>query len=441
MGLTRSLSTGASSLRAHQQRFDVISNNLANANTIGFKNNKATFQEQFNQIYSYGKSPDTTTGTGNAGGVNPLQFGLGVKMGAINQDFSQGVIENTNRPLDLALQGDGFFIFNHNGSDNYSRAGSVTRDKDGFFVDTASGAYLQGYNVQRNENGSIVKDSNGINQLTGLQENMQVADDVLSSPRQTQNISLWGNLNSSNPEGTEKHTSIKIFDQLGNDHELKFTFTKTANANEYSLAAQVDGQDLNVSENTITFNNDGTLNSPLDLLISAADLNTAIGTDVFNAADATDISVSMSDPDNLLSGLTQLAGQNQASFKQQDGFQAGQLQSLEVDEQGRILGSFTNGQTELMGQTLIARFTNNEGLVRKGDNFYAQSPNSGAASVGTAGDLFASTKIIGYGLEQSNVDMTVEFTEMISTQRAFEAASRIISVSDQLLGETTGLKR
>lgn len=441
MGLTRSLSVGASSLRAHQQRFDVISNNLANANTIGFKNNKANFQEQFNQIYNYGKSPDVASGAGVAGGVNPLQYGLGVKMGAIKQDFSQGVIENTNRPLDLAMQGDGFFIFNHGGMDNFSRAGSISRDKDGFLVDSATGAYLQGYNANRTDTGNLVKDANGVNVLSGIKENIQVPDEALSSPRQTENISLWGNLNSSNPEGTEKHTSIKVFDIVGNDHELKFTFTKTANANEYSLTALIDGQDLNLSENTITFNNDGTLNSPLELQIAASDLNSAVGTDVFDAGQPKDITVSLSDANNLLSGLTQLAGQNAASFKQQDGYQAGQLQSLEVDNQGRILGAFTNGQTEVLGQVLIAKFANQEGLVRKGDNFYAPSPNSGTPNIGTAGDIFSSTKIVGYALEQSNVDMTVEFTEMISTQRAFEAASRVISVSDQLLGETTILKR
>lgn len=441
MGLTRSLSVGASSLRAHQQRFDVISNNLANANTIGFKNNKANFQEQFNQVYNFGKSPDAAAGAGSSGGKNPIQYGLGVKMGAIQQDFSQGIIENTNRPLDLALQGEGFFIFNQGGTDNYSRAGSISRDKDGFLVDSATGAYLQGYNVNKTDTGTIVKDADGINQLTGLQANLQIPDETLSSPRQTENISLWGNLNSSNPEGTEKHTSIKIFDVLGNDHELKFTFTKTANANEYSLVAQIDGQALTTSENTITFNNDGTLNTPLELQITAADLNTAVGTEVFDAGEPKDLNVTLADANNLLSGLTQLAGQNAASFKQQDGYQAGQLQSLEVDAEGRLLGAFTNGQTELLGQVLIAKFANQEGLVRKGDNFYAPSPNSGAANIGTAGNIFSSTEVVGYALEQSNVDMTTEFTEMISTQRAFEAASRVITVSDQLLGETTILKR
>lgn len=362
-------------------------------------------------------------------------------MGAIQQDFSQGVIENTNRPLDIALQGDGFFIYNHGGTDNYSRAGSVSRDREGFLVDSATGAYLQGYNVQRTDSGAIVKNAEGINQLTGLKDNLQVPDEILSAPRQTQNISLWGNLNSANTEGTEKHTSIKVFDMLGNDHELKFTFTKTANANEYSLAAQINGADVNVSESTITFNNDGTLNTPLDIQITAADLNTAVGTDVFDAAEPKDLNISLANADNLLAGLTQLAGQNHASFKQQDGYQAGQLQNLEVDPQGRLLGAFTNGQTEVLGQLLIAKFTNQEGLVRKGDNFYSISPNSGPASVGTAGDIFGSTKVVGYALEQSNVDMTTEFTEMISTQRAFEAASRVITVSDQLLGETTILKR
>lgn len=439
MGLTRSLSTGASSLRAHQQKFDVISNNLANANTVGYKSNRAVFQEQFNQIMNYGKSPDI--GGSSSSAMNPLQFGLGVKLGSIQQNMNQGAIETTDRALDLALQGDGFFVFNDFGNEKYSRAGNITMDRDGNLVDSATGASLQGYNVETDADGRITRDTLGINSLSGLKENLKIEPNVLSSPKQTEFVAVTGNLRSSNEEGYEKKTSITVFDNIGGAHDLKLTFTKTANANEYSLTGDLNGELVNLSDSLVAFNNDGTLNTPLEVSVSAADLNAAIGNQIFDETTPKDITIQLADPDSIVSGLTQYAMTNTASISAQDGYQSGSLLDLSVDDNGKVYGAFTNGQTELLGQVLIAKFTNDEGLVRNGDNFYTVSPNSGMPNIGTAGEIFPSTKIASNALEQSNVDMTIEFTEMISTQRAFEAAARTITVTDQMLQETTILKR
>ncbi len=440
MSLTRSLSIGASSLRANQQRFDVISNNLANTNTIGYKSNRANFEEQFNQIAKYGKAPDSVGGLG-IGGINPIQFGLGVKMGSITQDMSQGVTETTNRPLDLAMQGDGFFVYNMYGKDLYSRAGNVSRDADGFLIDTGTGANLQGYNVETDGAGTTMKDSDGLNNLTGTKQNLQIPDSVISSPKQTETAALKGNLNSGNAENTTKKTSIKIFDVVGGSHDLRITFTKTANPNEYSIAGDINGNAVNLSDSTLTFNNDGTLNTPLSLSVTAADLNTAVGTQVFDATTPKNITITLAEANKLTAGLTSYSASNTATFIEQNGYQTGSLLDMSVDNKGQVWGAFTNGVTERMGQVLVAKFTNQEGLTRTGGNFFAQTPNSGLAVVGTAGDMFPSTKITGNALEMSNVDITLQFTDMISTQRAFEAASRTITISDQLLGETTMLKR
>ncbi len=440
MGLTRSLSTGASSLRANQQRFDVISNNLANTNTIGYKSNRANFEEQFNQIAKYGKAPDSVGGNG-IGGINPIQFGLGVKMGSITQDMSQGTIETTNRPLDMAMQGDGFFVYNMNGKELYSRAGNVSRDAEGFLIDTGTGAYLQGYNAETDNSGAIIKDANGLNNLTGMKQNLQIPDSVISAPKQTETAALKGNLNSGNAENTTKKTGIKIFDGVGGSHDLRITFTKTANPNEYSIAGDINGNAVNLNNSTLTFNNDGTLNTPLSLAITAADLNTAVGTPVFDATTPKDITITLAEANKLTAGLTSYSASNTATFIEQDGYQSGSLLDMNVDTKGQVWGAFTNGVTERLGQVVVAKFTNQEGLTRTGGNFYSQTPNSGLAVVGTAGDMFPSTKIAGNSLEMSNVDMTIQFTEMISTQRAFEAASRTITISDQLLAETTMLKR
>ncbi|GAB1372938.1 hypothetical protein MASR1M45_30020 [Candidatus Kapaibacterium sp.] len=180
MAISRSLSIGSSSLRAHQLKFDVISNNLANLNTIGYKGNRANFEEQFYQVLSQGRSPESVDGIGT-GGTNPLQFGLGVKLGSITQDMAQGTIEATNRPLDMAIQGDGFFLYNLNGQSMYSRAGNVSRDKNGFLVDSSTGAILQGYPVKADANG-IVSKTNGVNDLLGTVGNLNIPTNIISAP-------------------------------------------------------------------------------------------------------------------------------------------------------------------------------------------------------------------------------------------------------------------
>jgi flagellar hook protein FlgE len=440
MALTRSLSTGASSLKAHQQRFDVISNNLANLNTIAYKSNKAEFQEQFHQVLKYGVSPELN-GENGFGGRNPMQVGLGVKVGSIRQDLSQGALESTNNPLDMALQGDGFFIYNQNGRDMYSRAGAISRDKDGFLMDTATGAYLQGYNIESDGNGRPVKDANGVNVLDGNKGNLQIPDSVISPPNQTESITMTGNLNAANTDGFEKKTSIKIFDNNGGDHNLQFTFTKTANPNEYTLSATIGGTAVTLPSTTVTFNSDGSLQSPQSLSITAANLNNALGTTVFDDTTPRDVTVTLADPNNPLSGLTGFSASNSATFLEQDGYESGNLLGLDVDSAGQVWGTFTNGQSEKLGRVLVAKFNNDEGLIRNGNNFYSPSPNSGNAIIGTLGDVFEGTTLQNNSLEQSNVDMTVQFTDMISTQRAYEAAARTITVSDQILGETTILKR
>jgi flagellar hook protein FlgE len=440
MSIVRSLSIGASSLKANQQRFDVISNNLANLNTTGFKSNRANFEEQFNQVIKYGKNPDISANVG-IGGINPIQFGLGVKLGSITQDMSQGVIESTSRPLDMAISGEGMFVYQKNGEQLFSRAGNINRDTAGNLIDSGTGALLQGYNVQTDTNGNIIKDSNGINKLTGTPANLQISSDVKSSPKQTEDVTLTGNLNSGNATGIEKTTSISIFDSAGGTHDLKFTFIKTANPNEYTLSGELNGKALPIGAAPIQFNNDGTLKTPLSITLNASDLNTANGSQVFDATTPKNVTVTLANPNQLSSGLTGYAAANSATFTAQDGYQSGSLNDLSVDEKGQIWGAFSNGKSERMGQVVVAKFTNQEGLMRDGGNFYKGTPNSGLPTIGTAGEIFPSTKIAGNSLEQSNVDMTVEFTNMITTQRAYEAASRTITLSDQILGETTGLKR
>jgi flagellar hook protein FlgE len=438
MGISRSLSIGTSSLRANQQRFDVISNNLANTNTVGYKTNRATFEEQLNQIYSRGHSTNQSGGVGT-GGINPVQFGLGVKLGSIQQNMQQGTIETTDRPLDLALQGDGFFVYNNNGVQEYSRAGAISKDVNGFFVDSSTGSFLQGYNVQVDATGMPVKDSSGNNILSGKLSNLQISNDVISPPNQTQNVSLSGNLNSAMNVGDTRSTSINIFDNIGGVHTLEVVFTKSQNANEYTLSGTLDGNNITLPSSTVKFNADGTLNSPLTLTLQSSALNTLLGNQSFDKNK--NINLQLAPSNQLTSGLTQYSMPNTATFSTQDGYQKGNLQDLSVDKQGYIWGAFSNGKSEIMGQVAFAKFPNQEALVRSGDNMYVSSPNSGDAKIGAVDTFGNTTYVISNALEQSNVDITTQFTDMISTQRAFEAASRTITVTDGMLQELNSLKR
>lgn len=453
MALTKSLSIGASSLIAQQSNFDVISNNVANASTVGFKGSNATFQEELNLIMKRGQGPEEPDGNGSIGGINPIQYGLGVKIGSIKQDFSQGAIETTNNPLDLALNGDGFFVYNMNNKNHYSRAGNLDIDKDGFIVDTATGAYLQGYNL-RMEDGVVVENSKDKYTLGGVVSNLKVDPKVQSAPKQTQTLTMSGNLNSLNEEGDSKSSTVTIYDQIGNAHELKITFTKlsaeqdaSAKGKLYGASMQIDGIDLptnGLDQKVIEFGENGTLTEPMDLYLTVEDMNDALGTESFtdlNLGVNEDLLIKMADDDNLLTGVTNLSGSDTVTFMTQDGYAAGDLTGLSVNSDGKIIGSFTNGRSENLGQVVIAQFTNQEGLVREGNNFYSESSNSGIPLMGTATDIFPSTSIVGNGLEQSNVDLTKEFTKMISSQRAYEAAARVVTTSDTILGETTMLKR
>ena len=453
MALSRSLSIGASGLIAQQSNFDVISNNIANSTTVGFKGSQATFQEEINLLKKSGQSPDEPNGNGSIGGINPVQYGLGVKIGSIKQDFSQGPIETTNNPLDIALDGEGFLIYNMNGQELYSRAGNLDIDKDGYIVDTATGAYLQGYNLMY-QNGQVVQSSSDEYTIGGVKSNLVIDPNIQSAPKQTENLTLSGNLNAENEEGDVKSTSITIYDRVGNTHELTITFTKAPEGVDlgnglttYYASTQIDGIDIpsnGLDTKPVTFNADGLLNEPDSIYLTVEDMNAVLGTDSFedlNYGDNSDITINLGDPNDALTGITSFSGSNTASFQNQDGYKTGALNTLNVNADGMIKGTFTNGRSEILGQMLISRFTNQEGLTREGNNFYAEAPNSGTPIIGTANEVFPTTSIISYALEQSNVDLTKEFTEMISAQRAYEAAARIVTTSDTLLGETTMLKR
>lgn len=442
MALLRSLTAGTSSLKSHQQRLDIISNNIANVNTTGYKSGEASFQEQFSQVLGLGVAPSAIE-AGGVGGVDPLQIGLGVKMGSVRTDFSQGSIRTTNRALDVALTGDGFFAMKMNGQSLYSRAGTFSLDRNGNMIDSGTGAFVQGFNIKKDANGRPEKDSSGGNIINRELTNVEISPTFKSNPRQTQSVKVAGNLNAAMQVGEMAQTAITIYDNIGNSHILQMSFTKTSTPNQYALTGTLDGQNLTLpaSVANITFNADGSMNTPLGFSVTGADLNTALGagSTAFDASKTLD--VQLAQPGNLFNGLTQFAGQNSVTAYEQDGYTAGNLNRISVDITGRVIGAFTNGQSEVLAQMAVAKFTNPGGLIKEGSNMFSLSPNSGLPNIGTAVEIFQSTQIKGGTLEESNVDLTEQFTDLISTQRAFEAAARTVTISDQFLQEINQLKR
>ncbi len=401
--MLRSMFTAISALHLHQYFMDVVADNLANANTYGFKANRFSFQDQFSQMISVGSAPN-----GNMGGVNPIQIGLGTRIGTTTPTFTQGSLEATGRNTDLAMQGDGFFIYSNGQKSYYSRDGMLDIDADGYLVNSATGMRVQGWQAQ----GGVIA---GGGATTGIQ--LPIGSTLA---RATTNTLIGGNLDSSLPIGDSYDLTMGVYNSLGVLHDVTVTITHDAD-NSWSWTASGGGA---TGSGTLTFDADGQY-------VSGAGTITIPGTG--GAADTTF--------DLDLTSVTQLASDSDISLINQDGLAAGDLTTFYVSsDNGEVYGIYSNGMQELVGQLAIARFVNPSGLIRSGQNMYEQGLNSGDASVGTAGTGGRGVVVSGY-LEGSNVDMAQEFTNMILAQRGFQASSRVITTSDEMLQELVNIKR
>ncbi|HEY0969849.1 MAG TPA: flagellar hook protein FlgE [Gemmatimonadales bacterium] len=438
--MMRSLFAGVSGLRNHQVRMDVIGNNVANVNTVAFKAGRVTFKEGFAQLLQGASRPP-----GDHGGINPIQVGLGMQIGSIDQMFIQGNIETTGANTDLAIQGDSFFVVAKGNEHYYTRSGNFQVDADGRLVSPTNGFVVQG---RMYENGRAID---------GVQDiRLPFGQKTAASP--TSRVALAGNLDASAPVFSDGatppgpgdpanaahralpenaksfvKTSITVYDSMGTKHELKIDLYKSA-ADRWSWSvddAQLDvgGGALSIAGSTdFTFGPDGTIMTPSPLPVIS-----------FTPLGATRIDVTL-DPGSGVNGLSQFAGTSTAVLRDQDGYAAGTLQNFSIDRTGLITGAFTNGVNVSLAQIVLADFNNPGGLLRVGDNMYATSGNSGGAVLGFA--LEGSQSFVTSGaLEMSNVDLAQEFTNMIVAQRGFQANSRVITNADEMLQEVVNLKR
>ena len=416
--MIRSMYTAISSLNLQQKYLDVVSNNLANSNTIGFKASRVLSQDQFSQMMSPGSSPTATQG-----GVNPIQIGLGVSLGYISSNFTQGVLQSTGRNMDLGIQGDGFFIYG-NENRRYSREGSMSLDMDGYLVNSASGLRTQGW---------LADASGAIDNNIPVDDISIVTDNTLA--RATGTVNLGGNLSAGTALNGTYNVTMGVYDSLGALQTATVQFTRGATAGvtpnittQWSWAL-VNDPATAVAEaggGTITFDENGQYVS--DTPGAPIVLQTSTGADAF------DLTVDFSK-------LTMLSATSTVAVTSQDGLPAGTVTDVYISPNDGIISlMYSNGMSEQVGQVALARFNNPTGLMKADDTTFLPGLNSGDPQIG-AGNTGGRGSIAASYLEASNVDMAQEFTNMILAQRGFQASSRVITTSDEILQELVNLKR
>ena len=392
--MLRSLYSGISGLRSHQTMLDVTANNIANVNTVAFKASATQFEDTLSQLTKGASSPQATTG-----GTNPAQIGLGVKVAGISTNFAQGSTQSTGRALDVMISGDGFFVTSSGGQTAYTRAGALDFDPQGRLV-TPDGAIVQGWSAV-----------DGVIDSGGPVGNVTLPKNAVSPAIATTTAKVGGNLPGDAATGTVLTRDTTVYDASGNAAQLSLTFTKTAAGWDASYSD--GGTPPTVTTTSMAFTN-GKLTS---------------GTSITAAGVAID-----------LSGTTGYAGLTTASITDQNGRDAGTLQTFTLSPDGTLVGSFSNGASQAIGQVALATFVNPSGLQKAGSSSYTATFNSGTAQLGIAGQSGMGSLTSG-ALEMSNVDLSQEFTNLIVAQRGFQANARIITTSDEVLQELTNLKR
>jgi flagellar hook protein FlgE len=401
-----SFQQGLSGLNAAAKNLDVIGNNVSNASTVGFKQSQA----QFADVYA-----NSLTGSGGS------NIGIGTKVAVVAQQFTQGNITATNNPLDIAINGGGFFRMDVNGEVNYQRNGQFQLDRTGFIV-TPSGAKLTGYTA--NASGVL---------STGAPAPLSINTSDLS-PQVTTDVKAVLNLNSSSsaptvapfnmddPLSFNSSMSVSVYDGLGNQHTLQTYFVKTA-ANTWDVYASLDG-DPAFSAGTLGFDSSGTLISGSPVTIPPQVLTTGAA----NLGFPVDFT-----------GTTQFGSPFSVNALSQDGFTSGRLAGFNIGPDGTILGRYTNGQSAVLGQVVLANFANPNGLQPLGNNMWAETATSGTPLVGPP-DSGSMGVLQSSAVEDSNVDLTAELVNMITAQRVYQANAQTIKAQDAVLQTLVNLR-
>ncbi len=428
MGVLSSLYTGVSGLSAQGEALGVIGDNIANANTIGFKASRAEFQDIISKSLK-----------GILGGN---QIGRGTKIGAVNPILSQGNVDATEKSTDLAISGDGYFVLRGSDGQSFTRNGSFHFDKEGFLV-TNDNQRVQGF--QADADGTIIN---------------RVADikfpRALIPAKATSTIKMDLNLDSRVQEIKEFKvddaystsdftTGIEMYDSQGNKHMITMFFNKTADR-AWTYRGLVDGKEVvggepgklsEVVQGKITFNTDGMLDTEEQTVsgfnfTGGAKLNQDVKIDFGNSI--------TTDKGDGLDGTKQYGRDSDLITWNQDGAAAGTITNLSFNDEGVLSALYTNGETKDLAQVSLAKFENPEALFKVGSNRLKEANMSGSPSIGRSNKA-GRGKIFAKSLERSTVDLALEFVNLIQNQRGFQANAKTITTSDELLGEVINLKR
>lgn len=409
-----SFSTSLSGLNANSQALSVIANNLANLNTSAYKSESPQFRDLFYQ----------QVGVDGAG--NPIQIGVGSRISSIATQFTQGNVESTGVATDVAIQGEGFFAVRRGGFIQYTRAGNFSLDADGFLV-TSDGGNVLGYTAA----GGVINTNQPVAPLS-------IANGLIIPASATQNVTVAMNLDANAAASDTFSTSVTVYDALGASHLLTFNFTKTA-ANTWDYDVTIPATDVGATGTPVSLGT-GTLDFDGTGQLTGPSANVA-GINIAGLANgANDITFDW----NLFDAagtpvITQAAAPSAASRTLQDGLASGTLLHFNINGDGVIEGTLSNGQTLALGQLALVTFPNNQGLLRNGDgNFVATfasgAPNLGAPGTGGRGLLS------GGALERSNVDIATEFAKLIQAERGYQANARAITTADEITQAALSLK-
>ncbi len=418
-------SISLSGLLSNEKALNVVSNNLANLNTTGYKGESTQFADLFAQQLGVNGSGD------------PLQVGLGTAITGTSTQFTQGPIQSTGQPTDLAIQGDGFFQVQRDGVTMYTRDGSLSQDSNGYLV-TQNGAQLMGFPA-----------TNGVVNAGGSLVPIQINKGLVNPPNPTSTVQLGMNLDAGAKDGTTFNTSIKTYDSLGQSHLLTYTLTKTgAGAWSYQIsmpAAEVKQvgtptDPVVLKNGTLHFDGTGTL----DLVDGAAAANVPgvtlpAGDTMADGASTPSFTWTLFDskvpPSSM---ITQQAGASTTSNLYQDGYAAGSVSSFTIGADGTVQEVFSNGQVTDVGQVALAVFPNQQGLLRTGQNNYMVSLASGLPAVGPPG-TDGRGLIQEDALESSNVDIASAFAQLILAQRGYEANAKAFTTNNTVTADTLNM--
>jgi flagellar hook protein FlgE len=400
--MLRSLFSGVSGMRAHQTMLDVVGNNIANVNTVGFKASSVEFEDTLSQVLKAAGAPQN-----GQGGSNPAQVGLGVQTAAINTSFTQGAAETTGVATDLMIQGDGFFLVNDGGQQVYTRDGAFSFDADGNLT-TANGALVQGWTAVA-----------GTVNTSGAVGAIKLPLGASLPPTATTTGTIAGNL-PADGSGAPPTNDLKVYDTTGQLVEVTLSYVYDTATSTWSLNytdPSTGSPPTTTKATDLAFDTNGKLTtaSPLTLTLNGQSVDLDI------------------------SGITAYGGTSTVQVVTSSGNAMGSLSSYSISPDGTIQGLFTNGLKRPLGQIAMATFNNPGGLEKVGNSEYRESVNSGQAQIGVSG-TGSRGKLAGGQLEGSNVDLSQEFSNLIIAQRGFEANAKVITTSDEVLQDLVNLK-